>query len=100
MDVAFTSSKSSFDPVPITSRQFCASDAVSCVGIFPDVTCVVRSKTARSFPAGLIVTGPARFPLTTCSWREWIGELQIISEEDRRKLRVKNDGLVYAGLLL
>jgi len=56
--------------------------------------CGVRSKTARSFPAGLIVTLPVRFPMTTSNWRDWIGELQIVSEEVRRKLRVKNDGLV------
>jgi hypothetical protein len=53
----------------------------------------VRSKTARTFPAGLKVTLPARFPMTY-SWREWFGELQITSEEVRRKLRVKNYGLV------
>jgi hypothetical protein len=37
MDVTFTSSKSSFDPLHITSRQFYNSDAVSYVGICPDV---------------------------------------------------------------
>jgi hypothetical protein len=53
--------------------------------------CGVRSKTART---GLIVTLPVRFPVTTCSWREWFAGLQIASEEVRRKLRVKNVGLV------
>jgi len=40
MDVTFTSSKSSFDPVHITSRHFYNSDAVSCVGICRDVVMV------------------------------------------------------------
>jgi len=40
MDVTFTASKSSLDPVHITNRQIHASDAVSCVGICPHLVMV------------------------------------------------------------
>ena len=60
----------------------------------------VRCKTARRFLEGQIVTLSVRFRMTTCSWREWIGDLHIVSEEARRKLRAKKKKKLAASSML